>query len=72
MARVYTEYTYQKHVYVTTPFTEFFIILINMPISLKFDSCKNFATNNLNVDNSLGLGSKRTARKTQITSGVCG
>ena len=33
------------------------ILLINMPIPYKCDSCKNFATN-LSAASSLGLGSK--------------
>ena len=37
------------------------ILLINMPIPFKFDSCKNFATN-LNAANSLGLGSKKCSK----------
>ena len=37
------------------------ILLINMPITFKFDSCKNFATN-LNAANSLGLGSKKCSK----------
>ena len=32
-----------------------------MPIPLKFDSCKNFATN-LNAANSSGLGSKKCSK----------
>ena len=34
------------------------ILVINMPIRFKFDSCKNFATNS-NAASSLGLGSKK-------------
>ena len=37
------------------------ILLINMPIPSKFDSCKIFATN-LNAANSLGLGSKKRSK----------
>ena len=37
------------------------ILLINMPIPFKFDSCSNFATN-LNAANSLGLGSKKCSK----------
>ena len=45
------------------------ILLINMPIPFKFDSCKNFATN-LNAASSLGLGSKKCSKHFTLVNNI--
>ena len=45
------------------------MLLINMPLPFKVDSCKNFATN-LNAASALGLGSKKCSKHFTLVSNI--